>query len=803
MKDDYSSEESNDSFGGKVKNPNSKIKNKKKYIQDLREALEEKQKQINQMKDLMIEDEEVKINLKDKINALTDRIEELQQGFDDNLNDDEIDILLGRNNAAVDIFNEEDDSNTNPIKDVIDNTEEYKNLDFVLGGGNAMMNDYHTRVAFLRSKTCWGRFKLTLEKLYEFFIPFKADIKSLMQRYDMNVSGVFRFIRFLLCMHILISLSQAYLLINHIIVYFQALNSSTITDSTTISNVPVTNTSDVDINQDLFFCRYYIPCFLYFSRFTTEERLTYSLTFLFSSIFLFFLISNKWIWSKRMDVLNELFFNEEKQFSKTFFNIWDWNVQSKEDLDDAKKKIKNLLTIGVKEEYLKEVLKKRTYEEKFNLFVRRTIGIILSIIVLIIGGVLVFIFYLFQGYIKSQIGTSDSLSAIDIVIQLLPGIGLSFINSIFPIFFNLIVKIEKWDFNYTILSQLVWRNFFFKAFTTGIVYFLIIYYGVLANVPNFLGSTDFDFELTPSCPSNNYVNVTVTNTTTASGVSFPTELVSFTGYSNCVEDHVGLQLITNISVDFVLRIVSPFGILLFRYLYYKKYKGKTNYKKKYDLTDLSTDMLIFSMQLLLIFVFFPFISFLSPLLLLIIFKFEVYHLRKLNMKPERMTLINKSEHFIITIYTFLLIVMLIFMVYYFKLALPYKNYMNCFSDGSTYQLSYSLKSCGPYSANEPYENIIIETINNNTTLQSIYDFVNSPLALFTVILLLTTFLIYKFNDAIALRFFIDEKRKENTSSLNYSNDLISKLRAQVRYFKGTYNKKKNDKGTLSNKRKIK
>jgi len=199
---DNSSENSNDSFEGKQKILN-KNKLKKEHIKLLKDALEDKEEQMEQMKKLMVEDEELKQNLKEKIDELTKKLNEVQAGFNDDLNDDELDKLLGRDNAAVDLFNTEELVDSNPMKDNL--TEPPKtDFDFVMGG-NAMMNDYATRIRALRGRTCWGRFKLFLEDTVDFFTPFKSDIYYLSSRYDRNVSGVFRFLRFLYTMQCVIS----------------------------------------------------------------------------------------------------------------------------------------------------------------------------------------------------------------------------------------------------------------------------------------------------------------------------------------------------------------------------------------------------------------------------------------------------------------------------------------------------------------------------------------------------------------------------------------------------------------------
>jgi len=372
------------------------------------------------------------------------------------------------------------------------------------------------------------------------------------------------------------------------------------------TNIPVSSVAEVDNNQNLFFCRLYIPCVLYFSRFTVDEKLTYSITFLVSTLLIFLVLSHKWIWSKRIDVLNDLFFNDEKQFSKTFFNIWEWGVKNEADSEAARHRIKNILTIGVHENNIKERIKHRDFNEKVILILWRSLGIFLSCLIILVGCALVVGLYVVQAYIKQSVTSTSAFDFVALFAQIAPGLGISLVNTLLPILFNLVVKFEKWDYNATILNQLIWRNCIFKVFTTAVTYFVVVYFGILGNTPEtLLGSNTFDFEMRPTCPSSDYINVTITNTTSVSGVQFPTNLVKFNQYSNCVEDHVGMQLVTNSFIEWLVRKISPFATLAFRYILYKKVKRKKNWKSTYDLIDTATDMLVFGVNMYAIFLFFP------------------------------------------------------------------------------------------------------------------------------------------------------------------------------------------------------
>lgn len=801
-----SSDESNDSFGGKIKNPNNKQKKYETYIKKLKEALDDKETQLNESKKMLVEDEEIKKLLKDKVETLSKRLEEFQAGFNDNLNDEEIDKLLGRDDAAVDIFSNEEMVDTNPMKENPneDDPSDFRNMEF-LYGGNAMMNDYQTRVYLLKKKTCWGRFKIFVEDVVDFFVPFKEDIEYISKKYDRNVSAVFRILRFIFILQCLISLSQLYLLIKQIVDYANDFSTNNRQIESISAVINVSSADELDANQYLFLCYNYLPCVIFFSRFSSNMRLTFSVTFIFTLLLTFIIITHKWVWSKRVDVLNDLFFNEEKQFSKYFFTMWDWSSQTLVDSELNKHKIKNLLTIGVKEYFIKKEILKREFSETMVLYLRRAAGIFLSLIVLLIGGILVFSFYILQGYLNAKLDGVSGNSFLKFIALISPGIGISIINAFLPILFDLIIQIEKWDFNSSLINQLIWRNFAFKMFTHAIVYFIVIYFGILEKSAStiFGTSVTFDFEMKPACPSSAYIYVSTDPKVSGSGVNFPAELIHFSKYANCPEDHIAMTLLINLILDWIIRKISPIVIYFVRKLFFQSYKKKKTFKSNYDLIQKASHLLVFSIQCYLIFFFFPFIAVISPFLLLADFKYEVFSIKNLFLKPEKNSLVDESEFFLISMYNGTIICLLFVLILYFKLAVPHINFFNCFNSGGNLTSSYSGRGCGPYPDSENYESVILDFVNSSSFWTKLYTFLDSPVSLFAVIMILCSIIAYKYHHSEALNFYIEEKRKENDANNNYSNELISKLRSQLKFFRGSYKKQEenlNNKKTLVKKK---
>lgn len=780
MNFNYSDNESVDSFAGKDRK--SKPKYNPKEIAKYKTALEEKDNKINKMKDVMIEDEKVKIQMKAKLDELKKQLNDIQSGFkESNLTDEELDLLLGRENAALDLFNNQITENTNPLSAIDDHpytdSLNLKNLEF-LGGGNAMYNDYQSKIIGLRKQTCWGRLKLRIENIVMFLTPFKSEMTKLRRRFDRNTIGYFEIIRFLFCLHCFVFFTQLFMLFNH----FSYIDSSSNT------NLDVNSIEDINNLQSSFTsCRYNIPCFMFYSRFTENEKMVYSGTYLATCIITFIVITNKWVWSKRIDVLNDLFLNDRYYFSKCVFNMWDWNVKNENEEDDMRETIKNILTLGFYETRIKNIVKRRPLKVKSKLLWKRSISILFSIIVLIIGGGLIISLYLLQGYIIANQTGSNTINSsskfLDMIKSVLPALGLSIVNFIVPLILEKLVKYEKWDYNSTYISQLFWRSYIAKMFSLSVIYFLVFYIGIF-NPPSIDSNSNskFDFKMNHSCPSTNYIYKN-------NQVSFPSTLVDFNNYANCDEDHLGSELFIVIMVDWCVRKISPFLMYGFKYMFYKKRKNIDKFKSKYDLSNKSTSQVAFAIQMHMIFLFFPYMSMIAPLLLFLDFKFESFSIRKLHEKPEKMTLQEKTGLVILSLFNITMLGVICFFIYFFGVEFDRKTYLNCLNNKNEYNIYYSNRSCGPFTGKESQSKVIIDSIINNAFIGSIYKLMISPIFLSIIIIFLISTLLYKYHDSNALKFYIYEKRKENTFNELKSNDTISRLSAEVKFLRGNFKNK--------------
>ena len=191
------------------------------------------------------------------------------------------------------------------------------------------MGNYETRVYQIEVKLSnWEKFFNGLNFYLDYLIPLKGDITYIASHYDKNIEGFFEFLRFLFIFSIYIFLTYSFLLIKHAI-----------------------NFQEISKYGNL--CLLYLPCFIFYSRFDVNEQVEMAYTFAFVCFVIFFGTIRNFLQFNKKGVIQKLYEGEESNYSKLFLNIWDWNVRDQITLEDYRYKIKNIITIGIKEEDIK------------------------------------------------------------------------------------------------------------------------------------------------------------------------------------------------------------------------------------------------------------------------------------------------------------------------------------------------------------------------------------------------------------------------------------------------------------------
>ena len=183
---------------------------------------------------------------------------------------------------------------------------------------------------------------------------------------------------------------------------------------------------------------------------------------------------------------SKIYTNEDILFSKMFFNAWTWSVNSFDEYDETISFIKNETKTSIYEEKIKEKVKNRKREEKFDLIIRRAIFITLNVILIGIGVAAIFLVNLFNNDLQ------DSITGPSYVTALLPAFIIAFVNGIIPAMTKRITACEKYDFANTLLKQQIWRMFAIRILNLTI--FLLLNRELAFNENYFSNKPIIDFD---------------------------------------------------------------------------------------------------------------------------------------------------------------------------------------------------------------------------------------------------------------------------------------------------------------------
>lgn len=194
----------------------------------------------------------------------------------------------------------------------------------IANGKYLFILEHQKRIFILKNKTNWGKFKHAYDSFINIFMPFKENINMINIKYDRDVQIFFEIARYIYIISVFTVFIFFYFLISH------GLNSKF---------TPASET----------FCKYSIPCFLFYSSIQQSEISAFSITYAISAIFLIFMTSTKWLSYKKLTVNSQLYFKEESTYAQFIFNSWDWGVQTKPTYLEKKRRMRQLFTIGMKE----------------------------------------------------------------------------------------------------------------------------------------------------------------------------------------------------------------------------------------------------------------------------------------------------------------------------------------------------------------------------------------------------------------------------------------------------------------------
>lgn len=126
---------------------------------------------------------------------------------------------------------------------------------------------------------------------------------------------------------------------------------------------------------------------------------------------------------------------------------------------------------------------------------------------------------------------------------------IAVVNFIVPNILQCLVAYEKWDYNSTQVSQMMWRLYIARLFNIIVVYYLnltLIVFGLTSAQISGLSSIDFGMSFT--CPNKNsdYLTSLPENTAT----------LGSNQYANCSEDMAVKNLFLNVCLFYLIIVNS-------------------------------------------------------------------------------------------------------------------------------------------------------------------------------------------------------------------------------------------------------
>lgn len=388
-----------------------------------------------------------------------------------------------------------------------------------------------------------------------------------------------------------------------------------------------------------------------------------------------------------------------------FFNAWDWNVNTYDDADDTLSLIINETTTAIYEDLIKEKIKHRTKEEKFNLFVRRFLFISLNVFLICCGVAAIFCVNLFNSTLKNSISAPSAVTA------LLPAFIVSFVNAFIPTVTKKITICEKYDFANTLLKQQIWRNFATRLLNLGI--FVLLNREMAFNESYFTGSPIISFD------SANY---------------------------SCREDQASNNFVRLLLTEFFLKFITAFA-----WMFLNLCKGgcgaKKGWRAEFPVSDEVVWLLYFQAVLWVALVWNPFVALIYPGMLYLMFKFIMFKLTKMQKKPLKSTNAQDMGNYIMTFLNISFTLIFIWIGMMISIAVSHGTYS-------------SSTSCGPFKDNTSWQQPLKSMASSNTISKEIYYYIKWYPILWLILVIVITVYFLKRNTSTILHDYAKEKEKE-------------------------------------------
>lgn len=259
--------------------------------------------------------------------------------------------------------------------------------------------------------------------------PLNRDIRWVQLNYGVGISAFFAFYRFTVINNFLTFIAYSYFLINQLL----------------------------EIHSLTFSKSQILPHFTMFSNLSNTKPILFSSAIILTMILLTFTSFFKWIKENKKTITAKLLSNQSSvnQFNILSFNCWKYNLFSKKAVEEQKISIAEKFRFLLTDEAVQNIKQARTKKEKYMLYARRTIGIFLNIIFVVLS------WYAILRIIEDSTSiitvANKSLSIPLSVATFVPTMLLTLVGLVLPSITFAITDFEKWESHIQTMKHQTWR----------------------------------------------------------------------------------------------------------------------------------------------------------------------------------------------------------------------------------------------------------------------------------------------------------------------------------------------------------
>ena len=543
----------------------------------------------------------------------------------------------------------------------------------------------------LAEKNCFTKIIDSISNLMAKMMILTGDYKRIESRYDKSIAAYFGFYRFLVNLSILVLVIYLYLLISHFFIFDGSLSD---TCSGTL-------------------------CFTLYYAFDQDEGTPYVVSLVVLIIATVVTSITKWVRADKLKTRSEIFGGNEakvKKISAIVFNSWSWSINTELESVDQSVNIYNMIHNALSDNVRQRQAANRTASQKSALLIKRIIGNIIFVAILIAGWVIIILLSLSEQNIADNF--EDSSQGLRVFMRFLPKFGVSFVNAMFPALTVKITALESWDTTSFILRVQIIRIYVTKVLN-------IVLYALL-NLELATGSSWF----------------------LSSDGRIPFQDSSF----NCREDQAGLNLATLVITETITGKLIPLGFVLINMIV-AKVKKLPSWKKEIKVAQQVINIIYFQGLLWICIPFFPYVILLAPIFLFLDFKFQSWRLGSLQAKPLEQT----------QSYDILILIMRLFNITVLMILAYFGYFLTVDMEHGTYS---SGKLCGPFPSKASANSVIINDIEDTLVIGEIWTyFLNYSPVFWVLIIILITQILFKSNRLKLLQEYLEEKEYETDQTI--------------------------------------